>query len=267
LSGDNNGGGGYNFEVRPPENHLLLGGAHRDDQLIISSGDLHPSDLDDVLPIVECELSDYLNFNEKTPEIIAKEIAQSAARANIENNMSGGGNPGGASHSKEEIEECGKTAAGCNYKVEVTWHQSQAQGKATFAAGGPSTPTNGVCGGPCDCVGGCPSCFGATWKVCHSFGSPWSASSFASYMLSTYGKSTSKSYWNCNETAVIAAYATNGTHTGPTAGDCTSVATANTTPMPETQAANIGEIANPTGTNGAEPESEYDQYDNWTKLT
>jgi hypothetical protein len=86
-------------------------------------------------------------------------------------------------------------------------------------------------------------------------------------MIATYGKSTSKSYWTCLQTGVIAAYATNGTHTGPFAEDCTSVATANTTPQPDTQAAQIGEVGNPTGTNGAEPESEYDQYDNWTKLT
>jgi hypothetical protein len=256
LAGDNNGGGGYDFTVTPPIGHLLLGGSHRDDQLVISSGDLHPSDLDDTLPTLVCELSDYLNFDEKAPEIIAKEIAQSAARSNIENNMSGGGNPAGGSHSKEEIEECGITGAGCNYKVIVTWHKSESQGKATFAAGGPSTPTNGVCGGPCGCVGGCPSCFGATWKVCHTYGSPWAAVSAASYWKANYGNETN-SWWDCQQTAVIAAAATNGTHTGPFADDCLSPADTIGEPVPDTM--QPGEISLPTGVTCDEGASEFEE--------
>jgi hypothetical protein len=214
---DTHGGGGYNFNVSPPTGHILLGGAHRDDQLIISSGDLHPSDLDDTLPTVECELSDYVNFNETPPEIEAKQIAQSAAQQAMENGMTGGGNAGGAGDDKKTTDSCGDSGGGCNYKVNVLWHRSAAQGQATIFGG--SKP-GGPCGGPCNCTGGCPSCFGPFWFVCHTFGSPSGANGFAGYMTATYGHPDG--WWECNEVGVWQANASDGTHSA-SAGDCGSV--------------------------------------------
>ena len=246
LADDTNGGAGYDFEVSPPIGHILLGGAHRDDQLIITTGDLHPSDLDDLGPTVVCELSDYLNFDEDTPEIIAKQIAQSASRQAMEVNMSGGGNSGGGGENKEDSDgQCG-TGSGCNYKVDVQWHTSHAQGDAL----GEAAP-GGPCGGPCGCLerGGCPSCYGPLWTVCHTFGTAWAAKSFASYMEATYGR-RDNGWWYCNETLVWDTYVSEGTHSGPGAGDCESVGEGSD---PGEGAPEGGETQEPTGLTGNEP--------------
>jgi hypothetical protein len=246
LAGDNNGGGGYDFDVTPPIGHILLGGEKSEDALIISSGDRHPSDLDDTLPSVECELSDYLNFDEKSPEILAKEIAQSAARQATENQVSGGGNAGGDGGSKETVDECG-TGAGCNYKVIVTWHKSEAQGQATSAPG--------PCGGPCSCQGGCPTCYGAQWNVCYTYGSAGIAKSAANYWRSSYGKEIG-AYWDCNEVAVLGVRVQNGTHdprTTNNGADCEDVGSAEAEDYEEGGLA-LAQTAEPTGTTGDEPE-------------
>jgi hypothetical protein len=250
LAGDNNGGGGYNFEVRPPEGHLLLGGAHRDDQLIITSGDLHPSDLDDTMPVVECELSDYLNFNEKPPEIVAKEIAQSAARANIENNMSGGGNPGGGDDEKEDADECGASGAGCNYKVTIFWVKPEAIQK--FGGGGP-------CG--CPSPGG-GTCYGPSWSTCHTFGSPWMAHSFGIYMLTTYGRGPGEPNY-CGVSVVVNYNVADGDHNPIGIETCVKEEVASRTDQPDTDEAEIGEVTNPTGMTGDEPVEQYDIYSTW----
>lgn len=158
LPGDTHGGGGFNFDVTPPVDHILRGGAHTDDQLIITTGDLHPSDLDDSLPELECELSDYLDFDEVEPEILAKQIAESAARQAMENTIGGGGNPGGDVKTKS-IGECNAPN-----KIYITKLFCRAVGKATALGG--SEP-GGPCGGPCKESGsGCPCCYGDTWKEC-----------------------------------------------------------------------------------------------------
>jgi hypothetical protein len=216
---------------------LLLGGAHRDDQLIISSGDLYPSDLDDSIPSVLCELSDYLNFNEDTPDIVAKEIAQSAARSTVETTVSGGGNSGGSNSELEDINECG-TGAGCNYKVIVQWHTSELQGQDNPAG----------CGGPCGCVGGCSSCSGPLWSVCHTYGTAWGARQAAQYWKNSYPR---PEYWRCGQTVVWSVAVANGTHSGPGAGDCEDISGGGTDPGGDTAA---GEIANPIGLTGNEPE-------------
>jgi hypothetical protein len=205
LPGDTHGGGGYNFSVSPPVGHLLLGGYHRDDQLIISSGDLHPSDLDDVLLTVDCELSDYLNFDEVDPVIEAKQIAQSAARTAMENAMTGGGNAGGAGGQKSDPEKEGEegecnSAQGCNYHVWLTWHTSTSQGQATALGG---ARKGGPCGGPCKCFGGCPSCTGPIWKVCHTFGAAFAAKRYADYMWASHGQAKQQNWWECGETGLL----------------------------------------------------------------
>jgi hypothetical protein len=252
LADDLDGGAGYDFAVTPPVGHLLLGGAHRDDQLVITTGDLHPSDLDDTYPQVQCEVSDYLNFNEKPPEIVAKEIAQTAARQAMENTMTGGGKPGAGGSIKTEGDACGKSYAGCGYKVDVQWHTSTRQGIAT-SQGGPSPPDgSGPCGGPCHCSGGCPSCTGPIWKVCHTFGAPWSARMFAQYMVQQYGNST-QGYWTCGQSAVIGTSVKNGDHANEyTNGgeDCEDVGSSSSTESPDGTVG--GETAQPTGLRGLE---------------
>jgi len=210
MPDDPNGGAGYNFAVTPPVGHILLGGYHRDDQLTLTTGDLHPSDLDDVLPTVRCELSDFIDFDEDPPEIVARQIAQSTSRSQMETVANGGGGSAGSSKNdkKEDTEgSCPRLGSGCNYKVKVTWHTSHAQGQATSR--GPEAPRwPDLCGGPCKCFGGCPSCYGKTWVVCHMFGASFAANSFASYMKSAYGLSTDgqsgyAGMWGCKETRVV----------------------------------------------------------------
>jgi len=197
LPDDPHGGGGYPFNVTPPIGSLLLGGSNHEDQLIVSTGDRNPSDLDDVYPTIDCPILSYINFNEVSPEIEAKQIAQSAARTGYETTMGGGGNPGGNKKKRKSQDECGQVAGGCGYKVIVRWHTSSLQGN-------PNIP--GVeCGGPCECTGGCPSCVGSTWSVCHTWTSAAGGTAFAAYMEATYGKSLGD-YWECRETAVIKAF-------------------------------------------------------------
>ena len=254
LPEDVHGGGGYGFEVTPPIGHLLLGGAHRDDQIIISSGDQHPSDLGDTLPVVDCELSDYLNFDEIEPEIQAKQIAQSAARQVTESQMSGGGNAGGGDTKKRSVDTCG-TGAGCNYKVTVRWHTSHAQGQANASGG---AKHGGPCGGPCHCRGGCPTCFGPIWSVCHTYGSARMAVLAAQYWENTYG-GHEDGWWECNETGVLRAKAADGAHDPATTNngaDCESVRDVTIDTMngkDGTEATN--EKAEPIGQTGDEPET------------
>ena len=200
LPGDTHGGGGYTFNVTPPVGHILLGGSDSEDQIIISTGDRNPSDLDDVFPTISCETLGYINFNEVAPEIEAKQIAQGAARSSYETAMGGGGNPGGQTKKRKSQDECGHVPGGCGYKVIVRWHTSRLQGH-------PNIP-NQECGGPCSCREGdpgCPSCVGSTWDVCHTWTSSAGGSAFASYMEAQYGKSL-QDKWDCNETAVIKSY-------------------------------------------------------------
>lgn len=234
LSGDNNGGGGYTFEVTPPIGHILSGGSGTNDNLIISSGDKHPSDIDDTLPSVTCEVSDYWDFDEEEPAIVAKKIAQSAARQSMQNTAADNSGAQGSNNSKkpESEDDCG-SGAGCNYKVNVTWHTSQLQGE-----GG---------GGPCACRpgGGSPSCAGPSWVVCHSFGAAFAAQSFASYMRGSHGKSISDN-WLCGETAVLYANPSNGKHTESGCPDISDASPDGTGGRPS------GQTKEPTGTTGNE---------------
>ncbi len=195
LPGDTNGGAGYNFEVTPPIGHVLLGGATNEDQITITTGDQHPSDLDDTLPVVECLVSDLIDFDETPPEIIALQVAQSTSRESMDQSQGGGG--GGASGGdSEQDQSCGfPVGGGCGYKINVTWHRSETQGISCTEPGCPP------CGGPCFCTSGCPSCSGPSWVKCHTFGAAWGAQ-----MLGDYYGSASKlisDTWSCMETAVV----------------------------------------------------------------
>jgi hypothetical protein len=201
------------------------------------------------MPVVECELSEYLNFNEKPPEIVAKEIAQSAARSNIENNMSGGGNPGGSEEKKDPKGKCGASGAGCNYKVTINWIKAESLQKFTG-------------GGPCGCWNpGGPACTGMQWTVCHTFGSAWTARAFGEYMMTTYGKQSGEP-WYCGDTVVTNYNVANGTH-NPIGIETCPDAGQGSTPQPDTDEAELGEVTDPTGMNGDEPGEQYDIYDTW----
>jgi len=249
LAGDTHGGGGYNFEVTPPVDSILTGGAHRDDQIIITTGELHPSDLDDTAPTVTCEVSDYHDWEPIDPVIEAKQIAQYAARSAYGSvtQAGGGGGSGGpnntndSSNKPEDDGKCG-TGVGCNYQVNITWHKSASQGQATvFGGSGPGGP----CGGPCRCLGGCPSCFGPIWTVCHTFGSPGLAKRFEKYMAAMYGYHSSgdPNYWDCGEVRVLQTSATNG----ELADGCEDISSDST--------AGGGETKAPVGLTGNEPDA------------
>ena len=182
---DSQAGGGYTFTVTPPLGHILRGGVNRFDQVQMSSGDYHPSDLDDVFPTVSCLISDYTEFYEEDwekPEIENKRLAQSAWQAPLQAGPSsgltpyGGGGGGGSKKKKsppkpeapvkKKTPEPKKPGSGqedepadkpCVTTLFVTIHTSEAQGTCLH--------TGGCCGGPCECSGGCPSCYGATWIV------------------------------------------------------------------------------------------------------
>lgn len=262
MPGDNNGGAGYNFDVTPPLGHLMLGGMKRYDQVVLTTGDLHPSDLDDTLPSVSCELSDYIDFDQVTPEIEAKQIAQSVARSQAETIANGGGGSGGSSkkdkpEDKEEQGTCPK-GVGCNYNVVVTWHTSTSQGQAKSIPppGPPKYPNK--CGGPCECSGGCPSCTGKVWNICHTFGTPWAARAFAAYMGASYGTGMDGSkglsgMWTCGETRAVSVKANNGPYVQSTPGigsfasDCESIGDSNSTQSGGEQG---GEIRKPQNVGG-----------------
>lgn len=275
LPGDTAGGGGYNFSVTPPVGHILLGGYKRYDQLMLTTGDLHPSDLDDVYPTIVCALSDYIDFDETPPEIEAKQIAQSTARSQAETVANGGGGSGGGAKKEKKEDDgpgtCPANAAGCNYLVKVTWHTSHLQGQARAIPppGPPKWPNK--CGGPCVCAGGCPSCVGKTWIVCHMFGASFSANNFASYMKSAYGlsgdgQSGYSGMWGCKETRVVQVAKGNptyldgqgNTHTGAAAfekGGCFPVSD------PTDTHKQGGETAKPKGTTGNEANASWDSAD------
>jgi hypothetical protein len=241
LAGDNNGGGGYNFSVTPPVGSILLGGSRRDDQLIISSGEKNPSDLCDTTPTVICELSDYFNFGEIEPAILAKQIAQSAARQSYETTMTGGGGNaggGGGDQSNDQEDGCCTVPFGCCYCVIVIYHTSVSQ----------------IYDNPpgCRCGPGGPSCGpGPSWSVCHVFGAPWAAEIYRAQMESKK-KDLTDPTWTCGETQVVVVNPVGAcAHKGVVAGECPPVA-GNTTP-PDSDQANGGEAGAPFGTTGNEP--------------
>jgi hypothetical protein len=114
-------GAGYPFVVTPPIGHILRGGdVVLDDEthVILSAGDQYPSDLDDVLPVVTCKISDVMDIVEPEPEIEALELAKKAYQATRSNYTAPPGGSAGDS-AKPPCEECG---IDCNSHTNVcTW--------------------------------------------------------------------------------------------------------------------------------------------------
>lgn len=211
LPGDTNGGGGYNFDVTPPIGHVLTGGAHVDDQLIISSGDLHPSDVDDILPTVTCDINEVWDFDEEEPEIEAKRLAKLANRRNTEDEVEptmGSANlemnDDEEARRKEEEEARGDGEAdlteddlpelkeeGCYYVVRLTYITARGLGQAL----GEAQP-GGPCGGPCSTEAcGCPICYGDDDTEEHTFTDPVSAKGFAQAKYAERDKDVNLGWW------------------------------------------------------------------------
>jgi hypothetical protein len=172
-------GAGYAFTVTPPVGHILLGGdiALQDEKrVIMSSGDQHPSDIDDVYPVVFCEISDVMDFVEPDPVFEAWKRAVSSDYKNTDNQMNkGSAGGGGSKDKKKQRTACGDPAygLGCLYEVTVTYIN-------------PRIVTNGHSGGGCD-TGPCDTnmgqpCDGSTSLFCHTFGALFAATAFVAEM-------------------------------------------------------------------------------------
>jgi len=156
---------GYSFEITPPINHLLLGGGESTGN-VLSTGDRNPSDLDDTLPVVSCEISDLVDLEEVYEEIDYEiEVAKAIAKAKMDESSTPGG--GGNKDDKPTM-VCGSVSysAGCKYEVIVGYITPILVTK-------PDT-----CGGPCS--PGCSEgvCTGVPSKMCHVFGALFSAETY-----------------------------------------------------------------------------------------
>ena len=204
LPGDNNGGGGYDFDVIPPAGSFLAEGFGSSSPITeLSNGDPRPSDLDDTLPQVYCEYSDTFDPFDIEPDVNPRALEAKAKDDIVDNQLSpmetslgGGAKSGGGSNSddKNNNDVCGKPIdGGCGYSVNVIWHTSTLEGQAQ---------ARGVarCGGPCEPSYGCPSCTGPVWTVCHTFGAAFAATMYAS---SLPRKSVSSDFWTFLETSVV----------------------------------------------------------------
>lgn len=166
-------GAGYKFKVAPPIGHVLRGG-YQDVgdsmQLIMTAGDRHPSDLDDIIPSVYCEMSDLMEFKEEDPAFKALEIAQSTRRSLQERQMDKDAPASGSDKDKKKARTaCGRPeyGLGCVYEV-VIWYITPdlvTSGKLLGGCkGGPCY--RGLCGNPCT---------GIITPWCHTFGAAFSA--------------------------------------------------------------------------------------------
>lgn len=181
LIGANQSGDGYEFIVRPPVGHPLYGGYSEDTAQVWTDGDIHPSDLDDTIPIPECNLATDATLAEQLePTIEPFEPLANQQFNQRQNNIAGqpqtGG--GGSNKDKEEKSACGAhsgTAMGCEYEVTVQYCTPILVGH------------NGSCEGPCQ---GSPGqkggvCAGGLTPFCHTFGALWAAQAFASSMAAS----------------------------------------------------------------------------------
>lgn len=179
LIGSDQSGDGYEFIVRPPEDHPLAGGFDVDAAQVWSDGDIHPSDIDDDFPLFECDLATDADIAEDLEPII--EAFEPLAEKQFEDRQNefgadetGGG--GGGRNDKEEKGACGHNQdgqTGCVYEVRVTYVTP------TLVGGnkGPEPPA--TCAGPCTGQTGIV-CAGPLVQQCHSFSALFAASAYQS---------------------------------------------------------------------------------------
>jgi len=165
---------GYDFDVTPPLEHIL---ASSDDDgenfIVLTSGDRHPADPDDIMPAIFCELSDFEEVEEEEPAFQALKLAQSTNRTQINETMSKDAPAAGSDISdQKERTACGSPeyGAGCVYEVMVAYIMPTAVTSGKILGG--------CAGGPCWCVEPGNPCGGPQTLMCHTFGAMFSATMF-----------------------------------------------------------------------------------------
>lgn len=170
-------GAGYSFTVTPPEDHILRSGyvdTGDGRSVIFSSGDQNPSDLDDTLPVVGCEVSDTFDIEEEDPAFTALKLARQARdRINEQSQSNDAPAPGGGGdgNKKKERTSCGhpQEGDGCVYEVIVTYIYPTLITSGKILGGCNGGPCEGGCGKPCT---------GPMSNFCHTFGAAFSAYMF-----------------------------------------------------------------------------------------
>ena len=176
---DGRSGDALGFNVSPPLNHVLSGGFKVDDPNVLwapgsttvqTDGDRSPSDLDDVLPNLDCpdasdalaDIRDPFDFQD------FKEIAN-RQDDHFENNQESF-TSGGSTDADDEPNACGDPHGSdvCTYEVIIQNITPK------------SVTTTGDCpdGGPCGCPGPGRPCTGSFNNFCHRFGALWAAQQF-----------------------------------------------------------------------------------------
>jgi hypothetical protein len=156
---------GYDFEITPPLDHLLLGGGIPSTS-VITTGDRHPSDLDDILPTVTCEISDIVDLDEVYEEVdFEAQLAEQDAGDKMDESQTAGG---GSDKDEKPKAICGHPdeTAGCKYEVIVHYITPVLVSKT------------GECGGPCSQGTSKNVCTGSPSQMCHVFGAMFSAHMF-----------------------------------------------------------------------------------------
>jgi len=167
-------------KVTPPLGHVLSGGGPLTGA-VVSSGDPHPSDLDDEFPELLCETSDFEHVHESEPrfkELNAadRRFEQPARlpdpRINVEWPEDEEPEPNEEPEEPEEEEEDeDRDGAGCTYEVRVMYINP-----TSVTSGGVSK--DGCKGGPCWCGAPGKVCTGPTFWKTHIFSSRYAASMF-----------------------------------------------------------------------------------------
>ncbi len=188
---------GYTFTVTPPVGHLLYAPLPDDGNppAVLTSGDPHPSDLDDVLLTCFCPSTDDAVVDERDPIFYGLKKAERAVQesraqqAKAPDAKCGSGTSTGKGKDRES---CGSPSYGdgCIYEVTVTYATAYLVGHG--------------CGGPCRTCTTPPTvcrnvvCSSALSTMCHTFGSLFAASLFASNMQAEIGKWRHCCSSNCN---------------------------------------------------------------------
>lgn len=171
-------GDAFPLQVIPPIGHPLRGGYDADSAVLNTDGDKHPSDLDDVLPVLQCKISTGAEIaDDIEPEFDPFEpLAEKNFQDKLDNIEAGGSN-GASLDDAEEKEACGSPTAGdgCTYEVNVIYVTPAAVTTRTLN-GGTAIPR---CFGPCGCGVTGRVCFGPQHTFCHTFGALFAATLFA----------------------------------------------------------------------------------------
>ena len=157
-------------KITPPVGHPLRAGYNPETARLATAGDKYPSDIGDVFPYPVCRIATGAELAPQLePDIVAFEPL---AEQNFVDNLGkaeAGGLTNGSDGDKED-RVCGsKSTGGCQYEVSVLYVTPE--GIAPWRGNGWSGPCNGQKG---------QSCYGPMHRMCHSFGSFFAASAFAS---------------------------------------------------------------------------------------